>query len=74
MDPDFIPHYIEVTYAGGLELEKVLVKLDSIIAVQKPKSDKFGCIIQTITGEKYPITDDYDSMKELLLSSTHDWD
>jgi len=33
------PEFIELTYVGNFQLEKVLVKVASISALQKPKSD-----------------------------------
>lgn len=40
------PEFIELTYIGEMQLEKVLVRASSICALQKPKSDNYGCIVK----------------------------
>ena len=52
--------FLELTYAGGLELEKIMFRRSAISCIQKPKSDKFGCIVVLNSGEKYPVKETYD--------------
>lgn len=60
-----IPDFVELTYAGGLKLEKIYVRTSAISCIQKTTSDKFGCIIQVMT-EKYPVKESYESVKTMI--------
>ena len=51
--------FLELTYVGGLNLEKITLRKTAISSVQKPKSDKYGCIIQVMT-EKFPVEESYE--------------
>lgn len=52
--------FIELTYVGGLELEKIMFRRSAISCIQKPKSDKFGSIVVLNTGDKFPVKETYD--------------
>lgn len=67
------PEFIELTYAGDLQLEKVLLKVASISALQKPKSNEFGCIVKLLS-QTYPVKESYDELKKLLLNERSDGD
>ena len=57
--------YLELTYNGGLKIEKLRVKISSIISIQKPCKEGIGCIIQ-LMGEKYPVKETYEEVWERL--------
>lgn len=57
--------FVELTYAGGLELEKITVRTDAVTCVQKPKSGKFGCIV-VVDSEKYPVAEGYGTVLKML--------
>ena len=42
---DINDNFLRLTYSGGLQLEEITVRKSSIVAVQKPKSNKYGCIV-----------------------------
>lgn len=67
------PEFIELTYMGNFQLEKVLVKVASISALQKPKNDRFGCIVKLLS-DTYPVKESYDELKKLLLNEKDDED
>lgn len=58
--------YIEFQYSGGLKLEKITVNKNSIISIQKPVSEKHGCIISLSNGEKYPLKESYENVISIL--------
>jgi len=58
--------FMELNYAGDLELEKVMINLDFITCIQKPKKDTFGCIISMDNGEKYPVKETYNEVIDTL--------
>lgn len=43
------PEFIELTYAGELQLEKIFIKVASINTLQKPANGKFGCIVKLLS-------------------------
>lgn len=58
--------YIEFQYSGGLKLEKILIRKDATIAVQKTISGNYGCIISLSNGEKYPVRESYENVVSML--------
>ena len=62
---DINDNFLRLTYSGGLQLEEIIVRKSSIVAVQKPKSNKFGCIVQML-GDKYPVKESYEEVVSLL--------
>lgn len=57
--------FIELTCAGGLELDKVTFRVDHIVAVQKPKKDTFSCIVETVIS-KLPVKESYDEVRNMI--------
>lgn len=58
--------FIELTYCGGLMLEKISVRKSSVTSVQKPKNPR-GCIVQVMT-EKFPVAESYEEVLKNLVS------
>lgn len=58
--------FIELTYCGGLMLEKISVRKSSVTSVQKPKNPR-GCIVQVMT-EKFPVAESYEEVLKKLVS------
>ena len=58
--------YIEFQYSGGLKLEKITISKNSIVSIQKPVSEKHGCIISLANGEKYPLKESYENVISIL--------
>jgi len=58
--------FVELTYRGGLQLEKVTFRKSMVSNVQKPKADTFGCIVQTDDGSKFPVEESYEFVLKAL--------
>lgn len=58
--------HLEFQYSGGLKLEKILVRKDAIISVQKTISGNYGCIISLSNGEKHPVGESYENVVSML--------
>lgn len=58
--------FLELRYAGSLQLEKIGINTNYISAIEKPNHDKFGCIIVMTNGEKFPVKELYDDVLKIV--------
>jgi len=58
---------IELTYCGGLKLDKVSLVVSKIESVQQPENTtKVGCIVQMESGEKFPVKETYEYVNKIV--------
>ncbi len=57
--------FLKVTNAGSNQITNISINPRSIVSVQKPIKDTFGCII-TVAGEKFPVKESYSEVMSFL--------
>lgn len=60
---------LEFTYLGNLKLNKVSINANYIVSIQDPCNSKYGCIITTIDGDKFPVQEKYLDVIRLLKNN-----
>lgn len=58
--------FLELSYAGGMQLEKIGINTNYISAIEKRNNDKFGCIIVMTNGDKFPVKELYDDVLKIV--------
>lgn len=58
--------FLKLTNGGSLRIAELWIRKDSVVTVQRPMEGKFGCIVTTANGEKYPLKETYDEVLRAL--------